>query len=180
MKLRMALALASSAALAFVFACSSSTSSTPSTASFAGSCRELASRCHPVKSALGTECHDLGHDGDDAKCGPRRAECLAECPEADAAAGHGHGDDDHDNDQDAGDDASTADAGGPSAACKAYCACMTATCTTAFADEPACLAKCATFSEADRECFGGHCEAAKTAADKEHDCEHASGASACH
>ncbi len=44
-------------------------------------CTTLGERCHEGTSALAVECHELGHDGDEAKCVAREAECLAECPE---------------------------------------------------------------------------------------------------
>jgi len=35
--------------------------------------------CHPYdkESAIGHECHELGHEGKDSAGGPRQAECLA-------------------------------------------------------------------------------------------------------
>lgn len=166
--------------LLVLLACSSS-STTPKSQDFAGSCDLLASRCHDVSTALGAECHDLGHAGDDAKCGPRRSECLAECPEGagkDASAPVDAGSDVH---HDGGSDVDSAAPPGP---CEAYCACMTATCASEpgypFADEAACLAACAGFSADDRACYTDHCEDAKTAADKKHDCDHAAGTTACH
>lgn len=141
-----------------------------------GSCAELASRCHPVSTPLGKECHELGHDGDDAKCGPRRAECLAECPiDYDAGAHAAH---------DAG--ATDAEAGGDagSTPCATYCACMSTTCSDQpdypFADDAACLAACANFTAEHLACQSDACEDAKIAVDKAHDCEHASGLVACH
>lgn len=165
-------------ALGALVACSSSGSSSDS-AAYEGSCKELASRCHPVQTTLGQECHDLGHDGDDAKCGPRRAECLAECPEETAHEDAGAPAEDAGGDDAGGDDA------GPTP-CEAYCACMGATCATEpaypFADDAACLSACAAFSSEDLTCRAASCEAAKSSSghDKEHDCEHASGAVACH
>jgi hypothetical protein len=166
---------ASLAVVVTAIACSSS-SSTPPPADNAGSCAQLASQCHGVETPIGIECHELGHDGDDSKCGPRRAECLAACPDG------AHGDGGHTEPQvDAGDagnagDAS-ADAGDP---CRGYCDCMKAACSTSFADDAACLAACAAFPAKDFACFAQHCEDAKTAADPAHDCEHASGDVACH
>lgn len=82
---------------------------------------------------------------------------------------------------DAGPDATADAAPGP---CAAYCTCMAATCASEssypFADEAACLTSCAAFGASDRTCFANHCEDAKTANDKGHDCEHASGTVACH
>jgi hypothetical protein len=160
--------------VAVVVACSSS-SNTPAP-DYAGSCEILGKQCHGVGTALADECHDLGHAGDDSKCGPRKAECLAACPE-DAHGDGGHGD------TDAGSDASTdapnADASdGAVDGCIAYCECMKSACDVT--DEAACKTTCAGFSAADLECFGDHCEAAKTAADPAHDCQHASGEVACH
>ncbi|MBX3213025.1 MAG: hypothetical protein KF850_13390 [Labilithrix sp.] len=160
---------ASIVSIALAIACSSS--STPSSPDYAGACQELASRCHGVGTPLGDECHDLGHDGDDAKCGPRRAECLAACPKNDAEdAGH------------VADDAGSDDAGrdAPADRCSDYCACMLSTCASKFANEAACLATCGAFSDEDFTCYSTHCEDAKTASDPAHDCEHASGDVACH
>lgn len=173
-----AVALAAAAlAVVVVVSCSDSSSSPPG--GHHGACAELASRCHPVKTPLGIECHELGHDGDDSRCGPRRAECLAECPETE------HGDASHAGDASTtpGDaDASHEDAGPDP--CVAYCACMLSTCATdagtTFGDEAACLSACRGFPASDVACYAGHCEAAKTASDPEHDCEHARGDVACH
>lgn len=48
-------------------------------------CLDIADRCHELAeaggSALAVECHELGHDGTQAECEMRMAECLAECPE---------------------------------------------------------------------------------------------------
>jgi hypothetical protein len=57
---------------------------------------------------------------------------------------------------------------------------MKSACAAEFADDAACLAACAGFAAKDVACFAQHCEDAKTAADPAHDCEHASGAAACH
>ena len=167
--------LASVSLLVMAIACSSS-NDPPSGADNAGSCALLASRCHGVDTALGNECHDLGHDGDDSKCGPRKVECLAACPEGD------HGDGGHtEPDPDAGDtrDAS-ADAEAGADPCRGYCDCMKTACATTFDDDDACLAACAAFPAKDFACFAQHCEDAKTASDPAHDCEHASGEVACH
>ncbi|MBX3209426.1 MAG: hypothetical protein KF764_30615 [Labilithrix sp.] len=162
---------------AFVIVAVACSSSTPSPApDYTGSCRELASQCHGVKTPLGDECHDLGHDGDDAKCGPRKAECLAACPEG--AKGDGGGSEPSDVDAGGGETDAATDA--PADPCPVYCACMLSTCASEFADEAACLSACAAFSAKDYACYAKHCEDAKTAADPSHDCEHASGAVACH
>lgn len=141
-----------------------------------GSCAELASRCHPVSTPLGKECHELGHAGDEARCGPRSAECLAECPvgyDAGAHATHDAGPTDAEADGDAG-----------ATPCATYCACMSTTCSDQpgypFADEAACLAACADFTAEHLACQTDACEDAKIAIDKAHDCEHASGLVACH
>lgn len=165
---------ASAIAAAVLFACSSSSSS-PEGDAFAGSCELLATRCHDSATELGTECHELGHAGDDTACGPRKDECLTECPESSAG-----------EQQDSGEVGSKdggADARTEATACEAYCACMVATCTEEpsypFDDEAACLAACEDFSESDLACYAAACEAATKKKDKEHDCEHASGTSHC-
>lgn len=156
-------------------ACSSST---PAPAEdYGGSCALLSNRCHPVKTALGKECHDLGHDGDDAKCGPRKAECLAECPE-------GAGDAGHEADATPTTDAATDAADAGNDGCTTYCACMTATCATEssypYADEAGCLAACKGFDQKGLTCVTAACEKAKTASDKAHECEHAGSPTGCH
>lgn len=164
----------------WVIACTSSSSTTPSATDNAGSCQLLASRCHPIQTALGKECHNLGHDGDDAKCGPRKAECLAECPE-----GADHDEDPVDSGGGGGDGGADADTA--SAVCATYCSCFLATCTSdagasPYADEAACLAACngSGFDAKGRTCVAAACERAKTAADKKHECEHASSPTGCH
>ena len=47
-------------------------------------CREIANRCHELDPEDGgpiSQCHDLGHAGNEALCEERRDECLALCPE---------------------------------------------------------------------------------------------------
>lgn len=162
------LALSTGAALALAAACSSSTPS-GGTPDDTGSCSELATRCHGLPSAISKECHDLGHDGDDARCGPRKSECLAACPEGARDAGH-------DATAEAG------DAGGDAAvdpACTAYCTCMAASCGSVknypFTDEAVCYSACATFTAADRACFTSFCHDAADSGTKEHECDHATG-----
>ncbi len=160
----------------------------------AGSCELLASRCHDVGTALAKECHDLGHDGEDTKCGPRKAECLAAPSDAGASVDAAESIDAQtaDDAQSSVDGGTTADGGAtidasadaaPSA-CETYCTCMSATCASEpgyrFADSAACLAACATFGASDRSCRVAACEEAKTAADKGHPCDHAGGVAACH
>jgi len=55
-------------------------------AATSGVCSELASLCHDVEGTLASECHDLGHDGDEASCMAREAECRTACEHA----GHAH------------------------------------------------------------------------------------------
>ena len=145
-KLALALSLT-----ALAFACASSSSST--SPDYAGSCSTLASKCHATFTALGKECHDLGHDGVDATCGPRVSECLAECAHDDGATDAGPS-------GDAGTASATAD-GGASAACVAYCTCMTATCgarpTYPYLSEAACLTTCANFTAAGLTCVSAAC-----------------------
>jgi hypothetical protein len=166
------------ALIAVVVACNSSSTSRSPSPDYTGSCEALAKQCHGVKTPLGDECHDLGHAGDDAKCGPRKAECLAGCP--DDAHGDGGHEDAASTDEDAGSDASADASDGAVDPCIAYCACMTTACSSVFTDQSACLAACAGFSATNVTCFAASCEDAKTAADPAHDCEHASGAVECH
>ncbi len=160
-------------------ACSSSNTTAAPDAT--GSCRTLASKCHSVKTPLAQECHDLGHDGDDQVCGPRQAECLAACE-----GGTGH---DDEQDVDAGSEAgaTTDDAGADVNAttpCATYCACMAATCASRpnypYADEAGCLDACAKFPSDGLTCVRTACEKAKAAADKAHECDHASAPVGCH
>ena len=158
------------AALLFV-ACSATPSAGPDAgASIAGSCDALASACHPYsrESALGKECHDLGHEGDDAKCAPERDRCLAGCPPRDASTGT-------DAATDAPTDAAT-DAASP--LCTALCSCLDQHCKAKtgypFASTSSCLETCARWSDAERECFPKWCNQARTTSSN-HVCEHAWG-----
>lgn len=131
----------SSIVIALASACSSTTTPPPD---YAGSCDLLATRCHASTTPLMKECHDLGHDGDDGKCGPRRAECLTACPEEAAPA---------DAAVDVVTDASTAaDASDAETdpACTSLCTCLETTCADQssypFTDPGSCEAACAAFS----------------------------------
>ncbi|MBS2012826.1 MAG: hypothetical protein JST00_08070 [Deltaproteobacteria bacterium] len=156
--------------LAVTAACSSS-SPASGAPDVAGSCNELASRCHGFATPLAVECHELGHDGDDARCGPRRSECLAACPEGARDAGS------EGAAQDASRDAPSDAAPDPS--CVAYCSCMSSACASVknypFTDVSACYAACATFSAADRACFTAFCGEAADSGAKDHACDHATG-----
>lgn len=57
-----------------------------SDAATGGVCGELASLCHDAEGTLASECHDVGHDGDEATCVAREAECRTACEHA----GHDH------------------------------------------------------------------------------------------
>jgi spore coat protein A len=46
---------------------------------YASYCGQLANSCHGDATALGVECHDLGHAGDEAACEARHAACIARC-----------------------------------------------------------------------------------------------------
>jgi hypothetical protein len=43
------------------------------------SCEELGELCHPVQTALGQTCHQIGHEGDADACAEHYDECIAEC-----------------------------------------------------------------------------------------------------
>jgi hypothetical protein len=151
-------------------ACSSSSNASDPPKDYGGSCSALASRCHGIATELAKTCHELGHDGDDAKCGPKKEECLAACPPRVP-------DDDHDA---ATSDASDGSAeGGPDPICITYCACMKANCAATanypFADESVCYGACAVYSAAERSCFQSFCVDAADGGAKDHACEHASG-----
>ena len=166
------LAVAASITLVLASACSSSTTATP--ADYVGSCDVLATRCHAAATALAKECHDLGHTGDDAKCGPRRAECLTECPEA-SSEDSGK----PDADSPIGDGSTDAADAAPDPACVSLCSCVEATCADQsnypYGDPGSCLAACALFSAAERSCFQSFCEKAADGGTKAHDCDHATG-----
>ncbi len=156
------------AAIGAIVACSSDDPKTDHT----GACAALASRCHGVGTPLADECHDLGHAGDDARCGPRRDECLAACPERHEDGGDAH----------SSADASGADADAAAAPeCITYCSCMKSSCSDEvnypFGDESVCYAACAAFSSGERSCFQSFCTAAGApdAGAKSHQCEHATG-----
>lgn len=53
-------------------------------------CEDLATTCHghDQGSALVTECHLIGHDGDREACSARHHECIAACQQA--AQAHAH------------------------------------------------------------------------------------------
>ena len=49
-----------------------------------GKCAELGQRCHDFDTPdaeMARECHDVGHEGDEAACAEIYDECLAVCPE---------------------------------------------------------------------------------------------------
>lgn len=149
-------------------ACTTDKAAPPTTASFAGSCETLASRCHSQKTTTAKQCHDLGHEGDDTKCGPRLDACLSECPEVTPDAGIIT-------------DASSNDAANTRAQCETYCACMKSSCASVqnypFTEESVCYEACATFTTEQRTCFEQFCTEANTpdAGTKAHQCDHATG-----
>ncbi|MBX3232400.1 MAG: hypothetical protein KIT84_22510 [Labilithrix sp.] len=172
-------------ALALVVACSSSGSDAPP--NHAGSCAILASQCHPYdgKSQLGTECHELGHDGDDAKCGPRLAECQAECPEIEGGGLPFEIVDGAVVDKDAGSETDAGPDAGPDE-CETYCTCLEQFCSAKYTElyaSASCAATCrSSFSQDDRACFFEACTKAKDLAEenRKHECDHASGVIECH
>lgn len=177
------------AALGFgaLVACSSSNDDAPP--SYAGSCATLASQCHPYaqKSALGNECHELGHAGDDSKCGPRLAQCQAECPPTD---GGGHlpfeivdGQVVNRSDANDAEDANSTDsASAVDGICNDYCDCLTPTCGSQsgypYATIEQCRATCASKLTADEKaCWPKFCDRARalSEANRQHECQHAMG-----
>ncbi len=54
-------------------------------------CKEIGSTCHDVPTALGQECHELGHEGDAAVCAERQDECLTYCTEFGGGGAGGQG-----------------------------------------------------------------------------------------
>lgn len=177
--------------IALVVACSSDPD--PAPVNNAGSCAILASQCHPYdgKSQIGTECHELGHAGDDTRCGPRLKECQANCPETDSGGLPFHIVDGAvvnppNTESDASPDApvvTTPDAGPDE--CATYCACFQEACKARYDSIYAtgsCVETCKTFAAEDRTCFSAACQKAKNLAveNRQHECEHASGAIDCH
>jgi hypothetical protein len=43
------------------------------------SCEVLGRLCHDTAGGRAEECHEIGHDGDEAVCDEELAECLAAC-----------------------------------------------------------------------------------------------------
>lgn len=166
------------AATTIILACSGS-ALRPSSVDPTGACGELASRCHPYDklSALGHECHELGHAGDDQACGPRKAECLAACPPTEAGVSTVP-EPVTDAAIDRGADAAHVDSG-DDALCVAYCDCLMATCASQagypFTSIQQCHGQCATLTPDQRGCWPKWCERAKNLANKTHTCEHAWG-----
>lgn len=168
------IALLAVTGMLFAIACSSSTSDTPP-ADYTGSCSILASQCHPYKTGLGHECHELGHAGNDNACGPRKAECQAACPIVEASTPE----DSSTPDVDPGDASTDTGDAAPDPVCTSYCQCLTDTCATQngypFGAAGSCLAACSKMSAAEKKCWPGFCEQAKNGVSKEHNCEHAWG-----
>lgn len=169
-------ALSCVAGVLFAISCGSSSSDAPAE-DYTGSCNILASQCHPYKTGLGHECHELGHGGDDKACGPRKAECQAACPLVEASTPQ----DGSTPDVDPGDGSALDGDAAADPLCTSYCKCLTDTCSTQtgypFAAAGSCAAKCASMSAAERKCWPNWCEQAKAGgAAKEHLCEHAWGA----
>jgi hypothetical protein len=180
-KKRLAFGVGALFAFGVIVACSSSDDKAAPAQDYTGTCSTLASQCHPYasKSAFANECHELGHAGDDSKCGPKFQQCQAECPITDASDDLPfHIVDGQVVNKDAGGDAQgDADAGPDD--CVPYCACIKAACTTKYPypDDGTCLATCHTFGADDLECWGKFCEKAKTLSEeaKGHTCDHALG-----
>jgi hypothetical protein len=144
-----------------------------------GSCGELASRCHPYDklSTIGHDCHELGHEGDDDACAPRKAECLAACPPIEGGASHPL---DASTDGYVDPDAAPVEAGPDSGdICAPYCECLTDTCASQsgypFSGVADCVSQCGPLSVEEKDCLPKWCEQAKTLSDKVHVCEHAWG-----
>ncbi len=150
-------------------ACSSSDGTAAPAPDYTGSCSILASRCHGIANDLAKECHDLGHGGDIAKCGPKKDECLAVCPEGASEPSDAGASDASDAPLDAT----------PDPACVTYCTCMKATCSSMtnypFTDESTCYSACAVYSAEARTCFQAFCVEATDSGAKDHACEHATG-----
>lgn len=52
-----------------------------SEASLTGDCKIISDACHSHDEGEGkvSECHDLAHDNNNAKCAPKKLECVAAC-----------------------------------------------------------------------------------------------------
>lgn len=145
------------------------TTSAPAPPPVSSSCDDIASACHRADTGQGlaSECHDLGHAGDERVCAERRTACLTECAASTPDAG-------------AADATATTDAGAPGdPRCTELCACLEKTCASypgyPFAAGGSCAATCATLGEAERACFPKWCAKARVTPSK-HSCEHAWGA----
>lgn len=165
-----------------IAACSSDSKEPPPDPS--GSCAVIASRCHKYDkvSAIGHDCHELGHAGNDDACFPKKAECLANCPETDGSASHPPTEDSGTTTTtDGGDpDGSQpfADAGGDNP-CEAHCVCLMQTCAAEtgypFPTPEECKTTCNGWTKEEKICLPKWCLKAKDVANKTHLCEHAWG-----
>jgi hypothetical protein len=149
-----------------------------------GSCAVLASRCHKYDkvSQLGHDCHELGHAGNDNACFPKKAECLAGCPETDGGSSTHPPDDSGASPSDSGLDGSqpTSDGGGGDGpSCEAHCMCLMQTCATEmgypFPTAEQCKTTCNGWTAEEKICLPKWCIKAKDVANKTHLCEHAWG-----
>lgn len=57
----------------------SSDSETGADDSSEASCRVIGAGCHDATTPLGVECHDVGHNGDEAVCAEAWVQCKREC-----------------------------------------------------------------------------------------------------
>jgi hypothetical protein len=167
--------------MAIVAACKSDDDAPPPDPS--GSCAALASRCHKYDkiSKIGHDCHELGHAGDDNACFPKKAECLANCPETDGSTTHPTDDGGTPPyPTDSGSDAVSLGDGGDGNPCEAHCACLMETCATETgypftAGVEQCKTTCNGWTKEEKVCLPKWCIKAKTAGAKTHFCEHAWG-----
>lgn len=142
----------------------------------AGSCRVIASACHfyDQGSGLAHDCHELGHAGDDVKCGPRKAECVSACPPREGGTTHPE----DAQAPDGADGGADAPADGPDM-CIAYCDCLAQSCSMVagypFSAPGSCAAQCVQMNTDQRACWPKWCQGASTSAIHDHYCEHAWG-----
>jgi hypothetical protein len=146
-----------------VAACSSVTASRSSDPS---ACEAIVTACHGSVSAMGLECHKLGHAGNSEACSSKKDACVLACP-ANAK--------DRATSLDASSDADA----GVRASCQDYCSCMGKHCTGMpnypFDSDEICLNACSTWSTQDANCFLSWCTQAGTSdAGTQHACDHAS------
>jgi hypothetical protein len=152
-----------------LFIAGAACSSVPTSPAFDPSaCRAIVAACHDSASAMGIECHKLGHRDNPEACSAKKGACIVACPAKTMGAGAATA-------QDASSDADPAAAG----LCPDYCSCMGQRCkgmsNYPFDSDSICLTACGTWSRQDGACFLSWCTRADASdAGSQHACDHAS------